>query len=201
MIAHGTQIPTESSGAAQRPLAVAAQKKIGNLFNFQRIAAMKLRNLCTGRIFFLAAATLSISLLYGRLAALYAPSAPESVSSAELAGPSAGPSEDAQLFAEALRLGLLRTDAHGRIAVAPADLPLRRRWIAEHPDLLAPSGADEPNWLNGPWNEEVSRWHRTLHFSASGRYVRQQIEAFNQQRPEFPHIQQREGRLVWRSRP
>ena len=162
---------------------------------------MKLRNPCSGRIFFLVAATLSISLLYGRLAALYAPSAPESVSSAELAGPSAGPSEDAQLFAEALRLGLLRADGPGRIAVAPADLPLRRRWLLEHPDLLTPSGADEPNWLDGPWNEEVSRWHRTLHFSASGRYVRQQIEAFNQQRPEFPHIQQREGRLVWRSRP
>jgi hypothetical protein len=147
---------------------------------------------------------LSVGLLYGRLAVLYAPvpltiqRPPEIIDETRVTQRS-GRREDAELFDQALVLGLLRVDRAGRIAVAPADLPLRQRWASDHPDLLAPPG-EEPNWLDSPWDDEVSRWHRALHFSAAGRYVRQQIEAFNAQRPEFPHIQQRDGRLFWRDR-
>lgn len=146
--------------------------------------------------------TLSVGLLYGRLAVVYTsaplatPPQPETVDETYLTQRSRR-REDAELFDQALAVGLLRVDRAGRIAVAPADLPLRRRWASDHPDLLAPQ-SEEPDWLDGSWDNEVGRWHRALHFSASGRYVRQQIEAFNAQRPEFPHIQQRDGRLVWR---
>lgn len=150
-------------------------------------------------------ATLSIGLLYGRLAVLYAPTLPaaqpETADKTSLIERPARRREDAELFDQALRAGLLRPDSAGRIAVAPADLPVRQRWVSDHPDLLAPQGDDEPDWLDGSWDDEVSRLHRALHFSASGRYVRQQIEAVNARRPEFPHIQWRDGRLVWRDRP
>lgn len=86
--------------------------------------------------------------------------------------------EDAKLFARATALGLLRLEADGRIAVAPADLPLRRAYARAYPDLLVPR-ADGPDWLAGPWNNEARRLHQALHFSAAGRYVRQQVEAFN----------------------
>ncbi len=145
-----------------------------------------------------------VGLMYGQLATLYAPlpvpqpllktavgSAPEA---------SLNPREDAALFDQALAAGLLRLERGGRIAVAPADLPLRHRWAREHPELLAPRGA-EPDWLASPWNDEVSRLHRALHFSPSGRYVRQHIDLFNTRQPEFPHIQQRDGWLIWRDRP
>ena len=157
-------------------------------------------------IFSLVLAALSIGLLYGRLAVLYAPAPPaiplEPADKTGLTEKPARRREDAELFDQALKVGLLRPDSAGRrIVVAPVDLPLRQRWASDHPDLLAPQGDDEPNWLDGSWDDEVSRWHRALHFSASGRYVRQHIEAFNGRRPEFPHIQQRDGRLVWRDRP
>lgn len=143
---------------------------------------------------------LSVSLLCVRLAVLYAPIPPPiplTITRETGLTQLTRQREDAELFDRAVRAGLLRTDRVGRILVAPADLPLRQRWASDHPDLLAPWG-DEPDWLDGSWDDEVSRWHRTLHFSASGRYVRQQIEAFNAQRPGFPHIQWRDGRLVWR---
>lgn len=150
-------------------------------------------------------ATLSIGLLYGRLAVLYVPALPAAQpETAEKTSPTektARRREDAELFDQALRAGLLRPDRVGRIAVAPVDLPVRQRWASDHPDLLTPQGDDEPNWLDGAWDDEVSRLHRALYFSASGRYVRQQIEAVNARRPEFPHIQWRDGRLVWRDRP
>ena len=150
-------------------------------------------------------ATLSIGLLYGRLAVLYAPTLPaaqpETADKTSLIERPARRREDAELFDQALRAGLLRPDSAGRIAVAPADLPVRQRWVSDHPDLLAPQGDDEPDWLDGSWDDEVSRLHRALHFSASGRYVRQQIEAVNARRPEFPHIQWRDGRPVWRDQP
>ena len=96
------------------------------------------------------------------------------------AAPAAPPPrrEDAELFDRALAAGLLRPGADGRIAVAPADLPLRRLYAGAHPELLAPRDG-EPDWLNGPWDERIRQLHRTLHFGASGRYVRQQVEAFN----------------------
>lgn len=156
-------------------------------------------------IFWFLLIALSIGLLSGRLAVLYAPAPsaiqppPETADETGLT-PLSRRREDAELFDQALRVGLLRPDSAGQIAVAPADLPLRQRWARDHPDLLAPRGG-EPDWLDGLWDDEVSRLHRALHFSASGRYVRQQIEAFNARRPEFPHIQQRDGRLVWRDRP
>lgn len=86
--------------------------------------------------------------------------------------------EDATLFAQALQAGLLRPQADGRLAVAPADLPLRRRYAQEHADLLATAG-DGPDWLTGPWDQEIRTLHRVLRFSAPGRYVRQQVETFN----------------------
>lgn len=141
----------------------------------------------------------SIGLLYVRLAMLYAPLPSVFLSSPEKIQSSRG-REDATLFDQALTIGLLRFERGGRIVVAPADLPLRRRWAREHPGLLTPRGA-EPDWLEGPWNDEVSRLHRALHFSPSGRYVRQHIDLFNAQQPEFPHIQQRDGQLIWRDRP
>ncbi len=156
-------------------------------------------------IFSLLLAAVSIGLLYGRLAVLYAPASP--AAPPEIADKTIPTEktvrrrEDAELFDQALSAGLLRPDSTGRIAVAPADLPVRQRWASDHPDLLAPQGDDEPDWLDGAWDDEVSRLHRALHFSASGRYVRQQIEAVNARRPEFPHIQRQDGRLVWRDRP
>ena len=100
--------------------------------------------------------------------------------------------EDAQLFDQALAAGLLRPGEDGRIVAAPADLPLRRLYAREHPEWLAPRDG-EPDWLNGPWDEQIRQLHRTLHFSAPGRYVRQQVEVFNSRqllaavrwRPEF----------------
>ena len=86
--------------------------------------------------------------------------------------------EDAELFEQALAAELLRPGADGRIAVAPADLPLRWRYAGEHPELLVPPDS-EPNWLSGVWDEANRQIHRALHFSAAGRYVRQQVETFN----------------------
>jgi len=151
---------------------------------------------------------LSIGPLYGWLAALYAPPAAGLTAPAQTqmeadldAGPSSFPQrrEDAELFDRALVAGLLQSDGKGRIVVAPADLPLRWIYARGHPDFLTPRG-DEPDWLSGPWNDEIRRLHQALHFSASGRYVRQQIEAFNARRPGFARIQWRDGHLVWRDR-
>jgi len=156
-------------------------------------------------MFSLLLSVLSIGLLYGRLTVLYAPTTPVApLETADKTGFAEKPAkwrEDAELFDQALKAGLLRPDSAGRIAVAPADLPVRQRWASDYPDLLAPQGAAEPDWLDGSWNDEISRLHRALHFSASGRYVRQQIEAVNARRPEFPYIQWRDGRPVWRDQP
>ena len=101
--------------------------------------------------------------------------------------------EDADLFDRALAAGLLRLGADGRIAVAPADLPLRRLYANERSEWLTPRDG-EPDWLSGVWDEQVRQLHRMLHFSPSGRYVRQQIDVFNSRqllaavrwRPESP---------------
>ena len=117
-----------------------------------------------------------VGLLQRQLADIYArPSALPAVS----AKPSPG-REDALLFDRSLAAGLLRLGEDGRIAIAPADLPLRQAYARDNPELLAPR-SDEPDWLNGVWNENVRQIHRALHFSAAGRYVRQQVEAFNSQ--------------------
>lgn len=148
-------------------------------------------------------AALSVLLLSWRLAAIYAPppikvaSAPAAVSNDVSAGlPPLR--EDAALFSAALRVGLLREDAQGKIVIAPADLPMQRRWAEQYPELLTTQLADEPHWVAMPWNLEVSRLHRALHFSSSGRYVREQIQAFNMQRRPFLHIQREGGQLIWR---
>ncbi len=86
--------------------------------------------------------------------------------------------EDADLFDRALAVGLLRSGEDGRIAVAPADLPLRRLYASAHPELLAPRDG-EPDWLSGIWDGEIRALHRALHFGAAGRYVRQQVDVFN----------------------
>ncbi|MCB1824777.1 MAG: hypothetical protein KDJ54_09480 [Candidatus Competibacteraceae bacterium] len=88
------------------------------------------------------------------------------------------PREDAELFERSLAAGLLRSGEDGRIAIAPADLPLRRAFAPVRPDLLA-SGDSEHDWLDGPWNAEIQRLHQALHFSATGRYVRRQVATFN----------------------
>jgi hypothetical protein len=121
----------------------------------------------------------SVGLLFGLLAAIYARS-PVKRSTEAPAGP-APRREDARLFDQALAAGLLRLEADGRIGVAPADLPLRRSYALAHPALLVPD-ADGSSWLEGPWNDESLRLHRALHFSAAGRYVRQQVGAFNANR-------------------
>ena len=97
-----------------------------------------------------------------------------------LAAPAAPPPrrEDAELFERALAAGLLRPGEDGRIAVAPADLPLRQAYARLHPELLTPREG-EPDWLGGTWDDAIREAHRALHFSASGRYLRQQVEAFN----------------------
>jgi hypothetical protein len=158
-------------------------------------------------IFLLFLVALSTGLLYGRLVALYTPAVTLPVTQprskiVDETGPVKLPRrrEDAELFEQALMAGLLRLDGTGRIAVAPADLPLRQRWAKDHPDLLAPQGGD-PKWLQDSWNDDISRLHRALHFSAAGRYVSQQIDLFNARQPKFLHLQWREGRLIWRDRP
>jgi hypothetical protein len=126
--------------------------------------------------------------------------------------------EDAELFERALAAGLLRPGEDGRIAVAPADLPLRRTYARARPELLAPRDG-EPDWLAGPWDDGIRETHRALHFSASGRYVRQQVETFNARQPPttamppsasvfpdrrhqgFVHIQREGEKLVWRDPP
>lgn len=118
--------------------------------------------------------TVCVGLLYQRLAVIYARSA--TLPRAAVKTPP--PREDALLFEQALAAGLLRLQADGRIAVAPADLPLRRTYALAHPDLVAPRAA-EYDWLSGGWDERASELHRTLHFSAAGRYVRRQVEAYN----------------------
>ncbi len=88
------------------------------------------------------------------------------------------PREDADLFERSLAAGLLRSGEDGRIAIAPADLPLRRTFARVRPELLAP-GDGEHDWLDGPWNAEIQRLHQALYFSATGRYVRRQVATFN----------------------
>ncbi len=115
----------------------------------------------------------SIGLLHRQLAAIYA--RPIAVPAAPVAP--LPRREDAQLFDQALAAGLLRL-SDGRIAVAPADLPLRRAYARAYPELLVPR-SDGPDWLGGSWDDDSRRIHRALHFSAAGRYLRQQVEAFN----------------------
>ncbi len=88
------------------------------------------------------------------------------------------PREDAELFERSLAAGLLRSGEDGRIAIAPADLPLRRTFARVRPELLA-FGDSEHDWLDGPWNAEIQRLHQALYFSATGRYVRRQVATFN----------------------
>ncbi|HRD66908.1 MAG TPA: hypothetical protein PKY50_12245 [Candidatus Competibacter sp.] len=130
--------------------------------------------------FFALCIALSVGLLQRQLALIYA--RPKAVVAAPVspAGPPAR-REDAGLFDRAWAVGLLRPAESGRIAVAPADLPLRQAYARAYPELLVPR-AGEPDWLGGVWNDEVRRIHRALHFGAAGRYVRQQVEAFNARR-------------------
>ncbi len=145
---------------------------------------------------------LSAGLLYGRLEAIYAPPLP--APSTRLASSRDAPPplnrEDARLFEQALAAGLLRLGREGRIEVAPADLPLRERFARDHPDLLV-SAAERPDERIGTWGEPVRQLHRRLYFSASGRYVRQQIEAFNARQTEFTPIMRDGERLFWRDAP
>ncbi len=85
--------------------------------------------------------------------------------------------EDADLFARALSAGLLRPGADGRLAVAPADLSLRQREAGRDPTLLV--RGDTVDWLNGPWDNSARYLHQALWFSASGRYLRRQVDTFN----------------------
>lgn len=127
--------------------------------------------------FFVLCIALSVGLLQRQLASIYA--RPKAMAAAPVA-PTEPPArrEDAELFDRAWAVGLLRPAESGRIAVAPADLPLRQAYARAHPELLVPR-AGEPDWLGGVWNDEVRRVHRALHFGAAGRHVRQQVEAFN----------------------
>lgn len=144
---------------------------------------------------------LSVGLLYAWLAAIYAlpPTLSTRLSSNQDAvSPSSR--EDARLFEQALAAGLLQLSIDGRIRVAPADLPLRQRYARDHPDLLVP-GIRPPAAWSKAWDDHVHQLHQRLHFSASGRYVRQQVQAFNARQPGFAHIQREGGRLIWRNTP
>lgn len=150
-------------------------------------------------------AALSVLLLTVRLSAIYTPpAAPTSTIDVPVHIPTPATSlkrsEDAELFNAALRVSLLRQDAAGKIMTAPADLPLRRRWAEQQPELLTAVAVGEPDWLAMQWNQEVSRLHRALHFSSTGRYIREQIQAFNEQRRQFLHIQRQGAQLIWRER-
>lgn len=147
---------------------------------------------------FVLGVALSIGLLYGRLAAIYQPSASPIALSRDAAPPTRR--EDAELFERALAAGLLRLGADDRIAIAPADLPLRRLYARDHPDLLTP-GLHPSDELNRAWDNDLQQLHRALYFSASGRYVRRQVEAFNARQQAFIPIQREGERLVWRSAP
>ncbi len=144
--------------------------------------------------------TLSVGLLQARLAAIYAPPAPSTRLISNQPEAAAANLEDARLFEQALAAGLLQLDAEGRIRVAPADLPLRQRYARDHPDLLA-SGDHPPEAWSKAWDDRIRQLHQRLHFSASGRYVRQQIQAFNARQPGFAHIQREGERLIWRNAP
>lgn len=155
-------------------------------------------------ILFALVIAVSVGLLYGRLAAIYQrsttlPTSPIRLVSSHVAAPQPR-REDADLFEQALTAGLLWLDADGCIRMAPVDLPLRQLYARDHPDLLAPRGS-QPDGLNAAWDDSVRQLHRALHFSASGRYVRQQVEAFNTRQPTFAHIQRENGWLVWRDAP
>ncbi len=88
--------------------------------------------------------------------------------------------EDAELFAAATTAGLIQPDADGRIAVAPADLPRRLRFARDHPEALVVESHDP--WLALPWDAATQAAHRLLYGSPAGRYLRQQIDAFNGRR-------------------
>jgi cell division protein FtsI/penicillin-binding protein 2 len=88
--------------------------------------------------------------------------------------------EDADLFAAATTAGLIRPDADGRIAVAPADLRRRLRFARDYPEWLVAESGD--SWLTLPWDAAAEDAHRLLYGSAPGRYLRQQIDAFNARR-------------------
>ena len=143
---------------------------------------------------------LAVSLLYVRLAAIYAPLTLSTRMTSHQPEAATAYLEDARLFEQALAAGLLQLDAEDRIRVAPADLPLRQRYARDHPDLLA-SGAHPPEAWSKTWDDHVRQLHQRLHFSASGRYVRQQIQAFNARQPGFAHIQREGERLIWRNAP
>ena len=155
-------------------------------------------------ILFALVTAVSVGLLYGRLAAIYdrptiLPAPPIRLTPGHDAAPQPR-REDADLFEQALTVGLLWLGADGRIGIAPVDLPLRQLYAREHPDLLAPR-VGQPDGLNGAWDNRVRSLHRALYFSASGRYVRQQVEVFNTRQQTFAHIQREGERLVWRDAP
>lgn len=149
---------------------------------------------------------LSVGLLYGRLTAIYEQAA---IIPALPIAPTPGQDavlpprrEDADLFERSLAAGLLWLGTDGRIGIAPADGPLHQRYARDHPDLLV-SGASPRYGSSHSWDQRVLQLHRALYFSASGRYVRRQIEAFNTRQQVFARIQiQQQGeRLIWRDMP
>ncbi|MBK8534133.1 MAG: hypothetical protein IPL59_02870 [Candidatus Competibacteraceae bacterium] len=152
-------------------------------------------------ILFALVITVSVGLLYGRLVDIY--QRPTTLPASPIRRmPDQDPTpplrrEDAEVFERALAAGLLWLGTDGRIGMAPADLPLRQLYARDHPDLLVPR-TGQPDGLNGVWDDRVRQLHQTLYFSASGRYVRQQVEAFNARQPTFVHIRREGERLVWR---
>lgn len=148
-----------------------------------------------------------VGLLQQRLAMIYA--RPTALPLAAVKSPSPAVREDALLFDRALAAGLLRLSANGRIVIAPADLPLQQHYARTNPALLTPRTAEEPDWLAGVWDTRVSQIHRALHFSAAGRYVRQQVAIFNARQQwaaepalldyELGRIRREGERLIWQA--
>mgnify|MGYP001451853047 CR=1 FL=1 len=144
---------------------------------------------------------LSTGLLHGQLTAIY--ERPTAIPTPSISHtPSQAPRrEDAEIFEQALAAGLLWLGADGRIGVAPADLPLRQLYARDHPDLLVPVVSPASNGLNHLWDQRVRQLHQALYFSASGRYVRQQVDVFNTRHRSFVHIQREGDQLIWRDTP
>ena len=116
----------------------------------------------------------SVGLLRQRLVAIY--DRPYALPAPLLKSPPRR--EDMLLFERSLAAGLLRVQADGRIAVAPADLSLRQIYASAHPELLTPH-VGEPDWLGMGWNEDIAQIHRALQFPAPGLWVREEVGLLN----------------------
>lgn len=86
--------------------------------------------------------------------------------------------EDKQLFEQALALGLVHLDPQGAIEVAPPDL--ERLWQTPASQHVAPQVLAD--WHPRRWDARLSKVNLALHYRLPGRFVRHQIDTYNQER-------------------